>query len=332
MTTFEAQMTSDYTDRLFFTDQHGFNDLALDLFQFQLKNNPVYAKYVSLLKKDLTKIRQYDEIPFMPVALFKSEKLLLQGLTEEKVFESSSTTGTGISKHYIPSLSHYNQVIERTFTSFFGPPDQYAIFGLLPGYLERQHSSLVYMVQHLMHVSGFPGGFYMQDHESLMEAIYNVPSDRTVMLFGVTWALLDFSEKHPPLPKNTVVIETGGMKGRRKEIIRDELHLMLKKGLGLETIYTEYGMTELHSMAYSNRDGLLALPPWMRIVIVDKNDPFQKIEPGATGRICLIDLANYQTCPFIATSDLGIEHPDGTFEVLGRTDNSDIRGCSLMAL
>jgi hypothetical protein len=325
-------MTSAFSERLTSLDQHGFNDLALELFQKHLKYNPVYAEFVRFLGKDTTKVRECHEIPFMPVDMFKSARVLLSGLTEERIFESSSTTGKGLSRHYLPDLAHYGEIIHETFVRTFGEPADYAIYGLLPGYIERQNSSLIYMVQHLMTLSGYVGGFYTYQLDKLNMALQKAPKERKILLFGVTWALLDYASTKPVLPPDTMVIETGGMKGRHTEIIRAELHEQLKSGFGIENICTEYGMTELQSMAYSLKDGLLKLPPWIRIYIMDKNDPFQILPPGQSGKICIIDLANHQTCPFIATADLGIEHPDGSIEILGRTDYSEMRGCSLMAI
>lgn len=325
-------MIFNFSDSSLFSGQHGFNVLALNLFQQHLKYNPVYAEYVGFLDKDITKIKECSQIPFMPVELFKQRKVLLEGLTEEQIFESSSTTGIGVSRHYIPDLDNYRASILHTFELFFGPVTDYAFFGLLPGYLNRPNSSLVFMVNYLMECSGYDGGFYIDRKDQLLEDITKAAEHRKIVLFGVTWALLDFAELHPTLPSNITIIETGGMKGRKKELIRTELHQMLKEGFNVNQIYSEYGMTELQSMAYSMNDGLLHFPPWMRIFIADKNDPFTILPPGNTGKICIMDLANHQTCPFLATSDLGIQYENGSVEVLGRTDFSDIRGCSLMAV
>lgn len=307
----------------------------MDIFRYQLKHNLIYSRFVELLGKDPAKIQHLNQIPFLPIELFKSQQVLCENLTIEKIFESSSTSGFGLSRHYIPSLSWYDKSIINTFEFFYGPTTDYVFLALLPGYLERKTSSLVYMCQCLMNNSkNENNGFYLNNLAELKSKLLQLKDgNKKVLLIGVTWALIDFAEfLDEPLPKNIIVMETGGMKGRKKELIREELHEYLCQSLGTSIVHSEYGMTELQGMAYSKGNGIFKCAPWMKVVVTDLSD-LERIMPiGQAGRINVIDLANVETCSFIATSDIGLINPDGSFGVLGRIDNSDIRGCSLLAV
>ena len=327
-------MTFD-AEQIFTNSIHQFNELAINIFRYQSKHNPIYSRFIELLGKDPAKIQHLHQIPFLPIELFKSQKVLCENQKFEKIFESSSTTGTGISQHFIPSLDWYNKSIVNTFEYFYGPVSNCIFLALLPGYLERSSSSLVYMCQYLMnHAQNQNHGFYLNNLVELKEKLYDIAHEnKKIILIGVTWALMDLAELlKKPLPEHVIVMETGGMKGRKKELIRQELHAHLKQCFGTDSIHSEYGMTELQGMAYSKGDGLFYCAPWMKVIITDLSDPESIMPPGQAGRINIIDLTNWGTCSFIATSDIGKGYLDGSFEVLGRIDNSDIRGCSLMAV
>ena len=301
------------------------NEIALEIFLFQYNSNPVYRQYVDLNNIRIEDIDHYKKIPFLPIELFKSHKIISGNLEPEKVFSSSGTTGISTSKHYVTDLSIYEKSFIACFESFYGKPDQYLILALLPSYLEREDSSLVYMVEKLIKLSNNSGsGFYLHNSEDLARKI-NQSRGQRIFLLGVTYALLELSEKLEMDLQKGIVMETGGMKGRRKEIVREELHRMLCSEFHSDKIHSEYGMTELLSQAYSNGDGIFRAPPWMKILIRDTNDPKSLLGDGKTGGINVIDLANIYSCSFIATQDLGKTHPDGSFEVLGSFDNSDIR-------
>lgn len=326
--TFKAQ-------QIFNHSNHHFNELALEIFRYQTKHNPIYSQFIELIGKDPAKIQYLHQIPFLPIELFKSHQVICENKEVAMVFESSSTTGTGVSRHFIPSLDWYNQSIVNTFEFYYGPAQDYIFLALLPGYLERQTSSLVHMTQCLMDISKDPNnGFYLNNLDALKQKLFELSaSKKKILLLGVTWALLDFAEMlTTELPKNVIVMETGGMKGRKKEIIRKELHHYLAQQFGTEYIQSEYGMTELQGMAYSKGEGIFKPSPWMKILIKDLSDADTSMPIGETGRINIIDLTNYATCSFIATSDIGKVDSEGNFEVLGRIDNSDIRGCSLLAI
>ncbi|NVO21295.1 MAG: acyl transferase [Bacteroidetes bacterium] len=309
-----------------------FNAAAQDILRFQYAGNSVYRRFVDGLKINPNVIANPDQIPFLPVSFFKSHRVLAADYPEQLIFESSGTTGMIPSRHYVADTKLYEESFTRCLELFYGDISGYNVFALLPSYLERQHSSLIYMVERLMWKSDRTfGGFYLKEMDQLRDSImeaYN--SGKKIMLFGVTFALLDMAEKFPMQIPGSIVIETGGMKGRRKELVRMELHEHLKKGFGVESIHSEYGMTELLSQAWSKKEGIFQCPPWMKIVITDPNDPFTIIENGRTGAINIIDLANIYSCSFISTQDLGRKYDDDSFEVLGRFDNSDIRGCSLL--
>lgn len=311
-----------------------FDDLALDIFRFQYAGNPVYRTFCDHLKKSPGNVSKYWDIPFLPISFFKTHKVLSIRNTPDTTFTSSGTTQGTTSKHHVASLQLYGESFLKAFTAFYGSPREICILALLPSYLEREGSSLIYMVDRLIQESGHPdGGFYLNNLGELHQKLQELDKSGTkTLLIGVSFALLDLAEQFPMELKNTIVMETGGMKGRRKELIREELHQILTNGLGVDKIHSEYGMTELLSQAYSKGDGIFQTPPWMKIITRDTEDPLSIQTDEKTGGINVIDLANIYSCSFIATQDLGKTYPDGTFEVLGRFDDSDIRGCNLMVL
>ena len=312
-----------------------FDLIALKVFEFQFYNNTIYNQYCKLLNKRPDTILSSKEIPFLPISFFKSHKVVTSGFEPELIFESSGTTGINTSRHYIKYERVYKESFTRAFSHFFGKPKDRCILGLLPSYLERENSSLVYMVDHLIRESNHPNsGFYLYDYQKLHDVVRLLEDTETeTVLFGVTYALLDFSTQFPDKVQQVKIVETGGMKGRQKEMVKSELYNQLKSSFGLDHIYSEYGMTELLSQAYA-KDGIYRCPPWMKILLRDETDPLTTSEDGniTSGAINIIDLANIYSCSFIATDDIGKIYSDGGFEVLGRLDNSDIRGCSLMVL
>ncbi|MEC3964859.1 acyl transferase [Flagellimonas halotolerans] len=323
------------THRIFtIANAEEFDNLALDVFRFQYKNNEVYSAFCDYLKKSPQNVSHYLQIPFLPISFFKTHKILFSSKASEIIFTSSGTTQSTTSKHYVPEIKIYEESFLKAFKQFYGQPEEFCILALLPSYLEREGSSLIYMVNNLIEKSEHPSsGFYLHNLEELHQKLQELEQKGTkTLLIGVSFALLDLAQQFPASLKNTIVMETGGMKGRRKELIREELHHILKKGLGVNKIHSEYGMTELLSQAYSKGDGIFNTPPWMQILTRDTEDPLTVQPNGKTGGINVIDLANIYSCSFIATQDLGKTHPNGTFEVLGRFDNSDIRGCNLMVL
>lgn len=307
--------------------EHNFNEIALDIFQFQAKNNAVYAQYLDLIDQETAEIDHYTQIPCLPITFFKTHKVVTGDFEPALIFESSSTTGIGVSKNYLQNISHYHHNCLRIIEEKLGDIREYEIFGLLPNYLERQHSSLVSMVEFLMHHNKQPDGFYLYNHEALLDRINT--STKKILLFGVSFALLDFAEQHTTAKKITV-IETGGMKGRKKEITKEEVYTELKTAFRNGTIISEYGMTELLSQAYSNDKGIYTCPTWMKVLPRADNDPLSHAATGQSAALNIIDLANLHSCCFIATDDLGKVYHNGQFEVLGRLDYADIRGCSLM--
>ncbi len=311
-----------------------FEAVSIEVFRHQYHKNCVYRNFCRHLNVEPTEINKISDIPFLPIQFFKTHKVLVKGIVPQIVFTSSGTTGQPTSKHIIGDLTLYEQSFQKTFRQFYGAPEKWIFLALLPSYLEREGSSLIYMVQHLIKKSNDPlSGFYLNDLDALKEAIIaGVKTSKKIMLIGVSFALLDLVEKFKFQLKNTVVMETGGMKGRRKEMIREELHTILKDGFGLKHIHSEYGMTELLSQAYSKGEGLFECPPWMRFLIRDPEDPLSYLSPGKTGGLNIIDLANFNSCSFIATQDLGKTHANGQTEILGRFDNSDIRGCNLLVI
>lgn len=308
-----------------------FTSLALNVFQNQHSNVKAYRDYCDILKVDPDKVHDLSTIPFLPIQFFKSHKIQIKDNIEEIVFTSSGTTGPIPSKHFVSNIEIYQESFSRSFNTFLGDPKELTILALLPSYLEREDSSLVYMVNELIKMSQHPhSGFYLNNLNELIDKIqYLEKTNSSTLLIGISYALLDLIEKKTFQLRNTKVLETGGMKGKRKEMIKKELHLKLKEGFGVSTIFSEYGMTELLSQAYSKGDGIFNCPPWMKVITRDTEDPLSKIE-GKTGGLNIIDLANINSCSFIATQDLGRVFKDGSFEILGRFDESDIRGCNLM--
>ncbi|TYP96530.1 acyl-protein synthetase LuxE [Sphingobacterium allocomposti] len=313
-------------------NQEEFNRCCLEAFRFQYQHNAVYRQYVDCLGKQVSAIKDVDDIPFLPIEFFKTQRIYASDRVPQITFSSSGTTGMATSKHYVADLGWYEQSFRRCFELFYGKAEDMAILALLPSYLERAGSSLIYMVDDLIRQSTHPAsGYFLYDHDELYAALIQLKNTGTkTLLIGVTYALLDFCERYRADFPDLIVMETGGMKGRRKEMIREELHQILCSGFGVGTIHSEYGMTELLSQAYSFGNGLFRFPPWMKILIRDTNDPLSLVAYGRSGAINVIDLANLYSCPFIATQDLGKLHADGSFEVLGRFDNSDIRGCNLL--
>ncbi len=324
-----------HTDAIFsISSEIEFNTLALEVFKFQFENNPVYRSFCDLLYKHPSDVKQIEDIPFLPIQFFKSHHVLSSKAPIEDTFSSSGTTGSITSKHYVTDLSIYEKSFRQGFQNFYGSIKDYTILALLPNYLERKGSSLVYMVNDMIKHSQQPeSGFYLDNITELKETLIALDSEgKKIMLIGVSFALLDLVELHQFNLKNTIVMETGGMKGRRKELVREELHAVLKSGFGVPKIHSEYGMTELLSQAYSLGDGFFSSPNWMRILTRDPEDALTIQNTKKTGGINVIDLANINSCSFIATQDLGRVHDNSTFEIIGRFDSSDIRGCNLMVL
>jgi len=317
--------------KIFSTGESGFEALALEIFQYQLKNNAVYGAFVKALGTDTSRVTALAQIPFLPVRFFKSLEVKTGEFEHETVFESSGTTGMISSRHMVKDLSLYRESFTRGFELFYGSASEYCIIGLLPSYLERENSSLVLMADDLIRQSGHPqSGFYLNEFDKLAALLRELESrEQKTLLIGVSFALLDFAEQYPIPLKHTIIMETGGMKGRRKEMIRQELHAILQQSFSLSAIHSEYGMTELLSQAYSKGEGIYHCPPWMKILLRDDEDPLRVITSGS-GVVNVIDLANIHSCSFIATDDAGKVYPDGSFEILGRVDGSDMRGCSLL--
>jgi phenylacetate-coenzyme A ligase PaaK-like adenylate-forming protein len=311
-----------------------FLEVALATFQHQYGHNEVYSTYCDLLGVHPQQVSELHQIPFLPIAFFKTKEVVSGTFGPEAVFTSSGTTGTSTSSHFVKSIALYQESFQRGFELFYGPVEDYCILALLPSYLERQGSSLIYMVQDLIARSQHPqSGFYLRDHEALVDQLGQLETNKTkTILIGVSFALLDLVERYPMTLAHTLVMETGGMKGQRREMIREELHHALRQGFGTAQIHSEYGMTELLSQAYSKGDGLFETPPWMSVLARDTEDPMALQPAGKTGGLNIIDLANRDSCAFIATQDLGKVYENGTFEVLGRFDHADVRGCNLMVL
>lgn len=314
--------------------EQDFKSLALEIFNFQFENNPVYRSFCDLLYIHPSDVKAIEEIPFLPIQFFKSHEVLSAQSDVPITFTSSGTTGSTTSKHMVTDLDLYKTSFTKGFEHFYGPIENYVVLALLPSYLEREGSSLIYMVDAMIKQSNHPeSGFYLNNLEDLKNQLIALDKkDTKVLLIGVSFALLDLIETFPFKLQNTIIMETGGMKGRRKELIRTELHKLLKDGFGVNTIHSEYGMTELLSQAYSKGDGIFNCPNWMRIVTRDTEDALSLQPFGKTGGINVIDLANINSCSFIATQDLGRVYKNGSFEVIGRFDHSDIRGCNLMVL
>jgi len=314
-----------------------FKQIALKVFRFQASNNPVYARYIELLNIDVQSVDRLDKIPFLPIEFFKSHQVVSTAEEAKAIFTSSGTSGNLTSRHYVPDLGIYEDSFTKGFEAFYGPVNDYCILALLPSYLEREGSSLIYMMEKLIKDSGHPkSGFYLNNHEELIANLAELKaqsrklSGQKVLLLGVSFALLELAENYQLDLVDVIVMETGGMKGRRKELTREELHAIFTSRLGVDKIHSEYGMTELLSQGYSKGDSLFETPAWMKILIRDAYDPFSYEKIGRSGGVNVIDLANLYSCSFIETQDLGKIHSDGKFEILGRFDNSDIRGCNLL--
>lgn len=315
-------------------DAGDFDRLALELFYYQASHNPVYRQYIKHLGRHPTEITHLEEVPFLPLSAFRQHRVITGGGQLQKCFRSSGTTGSAPSRHFVTDMALYRESFTRAFRHFYGPPEQYCLLGLLPSYIEREDASLVYMVQELMRqTNDAASGFYLRDHQRLLRVMHQrLAEGGKVLLLGVTFALLDLAENAEPVGENLIVIETGGMKGRREEMTREAVHQRLKAAFGVSQIHSEYGMTEMLSQAYSRGGGRFETPPWLRVQTRDPRDPFAAVRPGKTGGLNLIDLANVHSCAFLETQDLGRLHEDASFEVLGRFDNADIRGCNLMVL
>lgn len=320
-------------NNIFFVDAQSFTERCLEVFRFQYQDNEVYRQWCDAVDRAPAKVNSIEQIPFLPISLFKSHKIIAGEFEAAVIFESSGTTQTTSSRHFLKSAELYRNSFMEAFQMFYGDPSDYCILALLPSYLEKGNSSLVFMVDELIRQSNHPqSGFYLHDHAELAERLSTLEkSAQKTILFGVTYALLDFAEAYPISLKHTTIIETGGMKGRKKELTRLEVHEILKQAFGLQQVHSEYSMTELLSQAYSKANGVFRCPPWIKILIRSEDDPLEVKNEGR-GVINIIDLANVYSCSFIATDDAGILNSDGSFEVLGRVDNSDIRGCSLLAL
>ncbi|MBX2962608.1 MAG: acyl transferase [Cyclobacteriaceae bacterium] len=317
---------------LYNVNASNFDDIALRIFRFQAENNPVYREYLNHLSIDHTNINSLDDVRFLPISLFKSKSIKTGLWSAERVFESSSTTSMTVSVHEVRDFSFYQQHAVRCFEYFFGPLSDYHFFALLPSYLERNNSSLVAMMDFFIQQSGSPfSGFYLSDLDKLKADIAQarVDQSRKIIVWGVSFALLDLAENSPPDLSDCLVFETGGMKGRRREITREELHSFLKQAFGVKAIYSEYGMTELFSQAYTRGNSTFFTPPWMKFFVREIGDPFTSVKVGKAGGLNIIDLANIDTISFLETEDSGLFIGDG-FEVLGRLDNTDIRGCNLL--
>ncbi len=309
-----------------------FEKITLKVFRYQYENNKVYQAFCNHLGKNTSNVKQINAIPFLPIQFFKSETIVSNSNKVQAIFTSSGTTGAITSRHFVTDISIYENSFNITFAQFYGNIQEYCVLALLPSYLERDGSSLIYMVNDLIAKSNHKdSGFYLNNLEQLANKIIELENKgQNILLIGVTYALLDLIEYKKFNLKNTIIMETGGMKGKRKEIIREELHETLCDGFGVNTIHSEYGMTELLSQAYSLGNSIFECPLWMDVLIRDTEDALQYVENGKTGGINVIDLANINSCSFIATQDLGKKHQNMSFEVLGRFDNSDIRGCNLM--
>lgn len=311
-----------------------FEKAALRVFRFQYDNNPVYNDFCKYLNKTPDNVKTFDTIPFLPVQFFKTHRVITGNNAVEEIFTSSGTTGSIPAKHYVTDISCYRRSYLGAFRHFYGNNRNYALLALLPSYLERKGSSLIYMVDDLMkHADAPESGFYLNNTAELKKKLIALDKKEIpVLLIGVSFALLNLVEQYSFQLKNTIIIETGGMKGRRKEMIRKELHQRLCNGFGVKKIHSEYGMTELLSQAYSKGNGIFRCPPWMKVFTREAEDPLQQQSFGKTGGINIIDLANVNSCAFIATQDLGKVYKDDSFEVLGRYDHAAVRGCNLMVL
>ncbi len=318
-------------DKIFNVDDKNFEQIAFEVFQFQYINNNIYKSYCDLLKKTPSNIGDISGIPFLPISFFKSHSVMCTK-KYDKVFHSSGTTNENLSKHYVSDINIYEQSFLKNFIDNYGDPKDYVILGLLPNYMENENSSLIYMVNNLIELSeSNDSGFFLKEYDFIIKKMKSLAREnKKIILVGVSYALLDLTESKNLNFENTIIIETGGMKGRRREMIKKELHETLKERTGLKKIHSEYGMTELLSQAYSKGDGIFSCPNWMRVFIRDINDPNFLYSNNKSGGINIIDLANINSCSFIATEDMGSLHKNGNFEIMGRIDHTDTRGCNLL--
>jgi phenylacetate-coenzyme A ligase PaaK-like adenylate-forming protein len=325
-------MTQSYEERLFSVNDLSFEQLALEVFRFQFQRQSIYRYFCMGLGKTPENVITLSDIPFLPISFFKTHPIICEGKAAEAVFESSGTTGSHVSKHWVADTSLYIESFTRCFRLFYGAPQHYHILALLPSYAQRKSSSLVVMAEHLMRQSNKPeNGFFMNDFQELAARLAALEfQQQPTILLGVTYALLDFAEQFPMKLHHTIVMETGGMKGRKKEMLRAEVHKKLTAAFGLSAIHAEYGMTELLSQSYSQGNGIFRTPQWMKVLVRDVYDPMSISGENRSGALNVIDLANVYSCSFIATDDFGTVYENGTFEVLGRLENSDIRGCNLL--
>ena len=335
MSTFKDD--KDLRKMIFEVKEDDFEAVALEVFQFQYQNNETYRAYCNSIKLDASQVKSLNRIPFLPIQFFKNKIITSTSFEPQVIFESSGTTGSINSKHYIKELAIYEESFSKSFELFYGNIEDYCVLGLLPSYLERQNASLVYMVDSLINKSkNKVSDFYLNDFNKLAQTLTNNENNKQqTLLIGVSFALLDFTDVFQFHLQHTMVMETGGMKGRREEISKDALHQILKNKFGLNNIHSEYGMTELLSQSYSFGNKIFNSPPWKKIMLRSEDDPFEiksTSEKPITGAVNVIDLANIYSCSFIATDDMGKLYPDGSFEIIGRLENSDIRGCGLMVI
>lgn len=318
-------------DKIFNVDDKNFEQIAFEVFQYQYTNNNIYKSYCDLLEKTPSNIGDIYGIPFLPISFFKSHSVMCTK-KYDKIFHSSGTTNENLSKHYVSDINIYEQSFLKNFVDNYGDPKDYVILGLLPNYMENENSSLIYMVNNLIKLSeSNDSGFFLKEYDFIIEKMKSLAREnKKIILIGVSYALLDLTESKNLNFENTIIIETGGMKGRRREMIKKELHETLKERTGLKKIHSEYGMTELLSQAYSKGDGIFSCPNWMRVFIRDINDPNFLYSNNKSGGINIIDLANINSCSFIATEDMGSLHKNGNFEIMGRIDHTDTRGCNLL--
>lgn len=311
-----------------------FKQTALDVFYFQYEQIPLYRQWVDYLHKDPKQVKELHQIPFLPIRFFKEHRVLRTNVEPAITFSSSGTTGMQRSQHLVSDLSLYEESYRKSFEFFYGPISEFVVLALLPSYMEREGSSLIYMAEDLIKISNHKeSGFYLNEQKELVEMLKQLQKEqKKVLLLGVSFALLDLAETYKFDFPELIVMETGGMKGRRKELVREELHKIYCDGFGIEQIHSEYGMTELLSQAYSKGNGVFQTPPWMKILIRDTNDPLSLLEVNRSGGVNVIDLANLNSCAFIATQDVGKSFQDGSFEILGRFDHSDVRGCNLLVI
>jgi hypothetical protein len=321
-----------FKSKIYQVNDSSFPDIALEIFRYQAENNPVYSDFIKHLRVDSAKITRIEDIPFLPVSFFKTYAIKTGIWDPQAIFSSSGTTGTAESRHYIPDLQFYLEHSRTCFEYYFGPVTDYHFLALLPSYLERTGSSLISMIAYFIKTSNSQdSGFFLREHDQLLRKIETLrKGNRKIILWGVTFALLDFAEHYSADLGDCLIFETGGMKGRRKEITRFEFHEILQERLRTTKIFSEYGMTELMSQAYTAGGTIFKNPPSLQVLGRDLSDPMQKGVINETAALNVIDLANFHSISFLETEDLGKIYQNGTFEVLGRIDNSDIRGCNLM--